>query len=168
MHGNAKIHDHAIVCNVSDVYDNAEIYENACIYNQSTVYDDAKVYGRANILNQANVYGMCRIYGGASVYGMVSGTAKVFHLATVYDNADISNDAIIKTRSDYCVISGFGSVARTTTFFRCEDGSIKVNCGCFNGTLDEFRVKVKETHKNNQYAREYLAISDIVENRLSR
>ena len=36
-------------------------------------------------------------------------------------------------------------------------------CGCFIGTLDEFRKKVKETHADTKFAKEYLAISDLME-----
>ena len=38
-----------------------------------------------------------------------------------------------------------------------------MRCGCFSGTLDEFRVKVKETHKDSKYAQEYLMIADLME-----
>jgi hypothetical protein len=44
----------------------------------------------------------------------------------------------------------------------------EVRCGCFNGTLEEFRARVKETHGDNQYAKEYLAIADIAEMRFGK
>ena len=28
-------------------------------------------------------------------------------------------------------------------------------CGCFEGTLEEFELKVKETHGDNQHAQDY-------------
>ena len=30
-----------------------------------------------------------------------------------------------------------------------------MTCGCFQGTIDEFKEKIKETHGDNKYAREY-------------
>jgi hypothetical protein len=28
-------------------------------------------------------------------------------------------------------------------------------CGCFKGTIEEFELKIKETHNDNQHARDY-------------
>jgi hypothetical protein len=75
----------------------------------------------------------------------------------VSGNAEVSGDA------DYAVIKGFGSEYRSTTFYRQEDGSIGVKCGCFCGTLKEFRKKVRETHGESKFAREYLMIADAME-----
>ena len=40
--------------------------------------------------------------------------------------------------------------------------NIAVKCGCFYGTLAEFVDKVKETHGNSKFAKEYLALIDLV------
>ena len=64
---------------------------------------------------------------------------------------------------DYTYIHGFGSEQRTTTFYRQKDGTVGVKCGCFTGNLQEFREKVKETHRNSKYAEEYLMIADLME-----
>ena len=81
----------------------------------------------------------------------VSGDACVFGDAWVYGDAD------------YATVKGFGRKFRNTTFFRCKDSSIKVVCGCFLGTLQEFREKVKDTHKNSKMGKEYLMIADLME-----
>ena len=60
-------------------------------------------------------------------------------------------------------IGGFGSKERTTYFFKLTDGNIGVRCGCFAGNLNEFREKVKETHGETKYAKEYLMITDLME-----
>lgn len=60
--------------------------------------------------------------------------------AWVYSNAWVSGNA------DYAIIKGFGREYRPTTFFRCKDKKVRVRCGCFYGTIEEFRAKVKETH----------------------
>lgn len=72
--------------------------------------------------------------------------------AWVCGNAQVSSDA------DYICLKGFGSRNRNTTMFRTENGNICVSCGCFIGTLQEFENKVKETHGNNKFAKEYLAL----------
>ena len=38
-----------------------------------------------------------------------------------------------------------------------------MKCGCFYGTLEKFREKVRETHKDSKYAQEYLMIADLME-----
>ena len=69
--------------------------------------------------------------------------------------------------ADYAYAHGFGSEYRTTTFFRLKDGGVGVRCGCFYGTLQEFRDKVRETHKDTKKAKEYLILADLMELRFS-
>ena len=97
--------------------------------------------------------------GNAWVYdnAWVCGDAWVSGDARVSGNAWVSGDADIAT------ISGFGSEYRTTTFFRTKNDEIAVKCGCFYGTLAEFREKVKKTHGDSKYAKEYLMIADLME-----
>ena len=97
--------------------------------------------------------------GDAWVYGnaQVSGNAWVFGNAQVFGNARVYGDA------DYAVVKGFGRCFRTTTFFRCKDKILRVQCGCFYGDLAQFREIVKKTHGDSKYAKEYLAIADLME-----
>ena len=53
-----------------------------------------------------------------------------------------------------------------TYFFNLEQG-VYVRCGCFSGTLSEFREKVRETHGTDGLAGEYLAIADLVERKFA-
>ena len=129
------------------------------------VYGDAEVSGDAEVFGDAKVSGNAKVFGDAKVYGKawVSGNAKVFGDAWVYGNAEVSGNAEVYGNADYTIIQGFGSEYRNTTFFKCKDGNIGVKCGCFYGTLDEFRSKVKETHKDSKFAKEYLMIADLME-----
>ena len=120
--------------------DNLSQYEKCWLRDNARVCDNAIVYGNAIVCSNAIVCGNAR----------------------VCDNAIVCNNARIYNTKDYCIITGFGSRLSATTFFRCKDDEIRVNCGCFNGTLDEFRDKVKETHKDNKYAKEYLLAIDMV------
>mgnify|MGYP006887316130 CR=1 FL=1 len=88
--------------------------------------------------------------------------------AWVYGNAWVSGDARVQNCRDYSATSCFGSENRTTTFFRTKDGGISVRCGCFYGTLAEFREKVKERHGGRRLAKEYLMLADLMEFRLSK
>ncbi len=88
--------------------------------------------------------------------------------AQVYGDAQVSGDAWVQCCRDYSATSCFGSENRTTTFFRTKDNGISVRCGCFYGTLEEFREKVKERHGDSRLAKEYLMLADLMEFRLSK
>ena len=54
-------------------------------------------------------------------------------------------------------IGPIGSRNDITTFYCLKQGGIGVNCGCFNGTLDEFEAAVHETHAGNEHEKAYMA-----------
>lgn len=83
-------------------------------------------------------------------------------------NAWVSGDARVSGNADYATVQGFGSEYRTTTFFRTKAGDIGVRCGCFYGTLEEFRAKVKGAHGETKIAKEYLMVADLMEFRFSK
>ena len=91
------------------------------------------------------------------------GNAWVYGNARVYGDAMVSGNARVYGDADYATLKGFGSVHRNTTFFRTKENNVKVVCGCFYGTLEEFREKVKETHGESKIAKEYLMIADLME-----
>ena len=106
------------------------------------------------------VYGDAWVYGNARVYGdaMVSGNAMVYGDAEVYGNAEVYSNA------DYMVIGIIGSRFGFTTFFKNKNNKIFVSCGCFLGTLAEFRELVKEKHgTDTKFAKVYQAAADLAE-----
>lgn len=90
----------------------------------------------------------------------VSGDALVYGNARVSGNASVYGNALVNNASDCICFKGFGSCCRTTTMFRTKNGDILVKCGCFEGNLEEFEAKVKETHGSSKYAKEYLACAE--------
>ena len=120
---------------------------------------NAWVSGNARVSDNAMVSGNAMVFGAAWVFG----NAMVFGDAMVFGAARVSGDAKIREPSDIALIKGFGSEFRATSFFRCVDGLVRCRCGCFYGTVDEFRSKVRETHGNSKYAKEYLMIADLME-----
>lgn len=96
------------------------------------------------------------------------GNAWVCGNARVYGDAEVCGDARVYGNADYATVHGFGSEYRTTTFFRTKAGEIGVRCGCFYGTLEEFRAKIKETHGETKTAKEYLMVADLMEFRFSK
>ena len=93
----------------------------------------------------------------------ISGNARVFGNARVSGDARVFGDARVSGDKDYAYAHGFGSCNRTTTFFRLKDGDVGVRCGCFYGTLAQFRDKVCETHGETKKAQEYLMLADLME-----
>ena len=77
-------------------------------------------------------------------------------------NAWVYGDARVYGNADYATVKGFGTQCRPTTFFRCKDRKIRVSCGCFEGTLEEFRKQVKAT-RTGKIEKEYLMIADLME-----
>ena len=75
--------------------------------------------------------------------------------ARVYGDAWVSGNARVSGAGLALWIGGIGSRNGTTTFFACEDKTIKVVCGCFFGTIDEFSAAVEKTHGDNEHGRVY-------------
>lgn len=164
VYDNAKVFDNAGVLGDAGVYGDAWVFDNAKVFKNAQVHDSAKVYGQVLVCDSSVVYGSARIHGNASIKGnaKVYGTARVFGIATIY-NAVIKGNAIVRDDDSYATVQGFGSSCRTTTFFRERSKNIGVSCGCFYGNLNDFRQKVKETHGDSKYAKEYLQIADLME-----
>ena len=157
--GNAWVYGNA------RVFGNAQVYGNARVSGNARVYGNAQVYGNAWVFGNAQVYGNARVSGDAWVYGnaWVSGDARVSGNAQVSGDARVYGNARVYDAADYAVVKGFGRCFRTTTFFRCKDKILRVQCGCFYGDLAQFREIVKKTHGDSKYAKEYLAIADLME-----
>ena len=145
--GNAWVSGDAWVCG------NARVSGDALVCGDARVCGNARVSGNAEVSGDALVCGNARVCGNAEV----SGDALVCGDARVCGNARVSGD------KDYACSKGFGRYARSTTFFRGKDGGLLVSCGCFYGTISEFRDKVKETHGDGKMAREYLMLADLME-----
>ena len=145
--GNAWVYGNARVCGDAEVYGNARVCGDAEVYGNAEVYGDARVCGNAEVYGDARVCGNARVYGNAEVYG----------------NARVCGDAEVYGNADYLLIGRIGSRFSFTTFFKNKDKGITVSCGCFLGTIAEFRAKVSDTHGNNKHAKIYNLAADMAE-----
>ena len=116
------------------------------------VSDNARVYGNAWVSDNARVYGDARVYGNARLAGD----------ARVYGNARLAGKARVAGNDDHCGFDVFGSIGRHTHAYRTSDGGVEITCGCFHGDIEAFEAKVRHTHGDSQYAREYLAIAHVI------
>jgi UDP-3-O-[3-hydroxymyristoyl] glucosamine N-acyltransferase len=163
VHDSAKVYDNAQISGNARIFGNAKvcgyarILNNALIYDDTRVFDDAWVYGNAQVYCDTHVYGNAKVFDNAEVFD----NARVFGDAHVYDNAWIYRDAQISNNADYIYFKGFGSENRNTTIFKTKNRDVYVSCGCFTGSLRAFMDKVKETHGNTKYAKEYLACIEV-------
>ena len=154
--------------------------DDAWVYEEARVCGDAKVYGNARVCDNAQVYGNARVCDNAQVYG----EAKVYDNARVYGNAEISGDVRIcgdvgirrylfnsthgkiSCDNDYIVFCNVGSRHDNLTAYRTIYDGVRLNVGCFEGSIDEFQKQVLKKHKNNTLVKnEYLLIIDIIKNR---
>ena len=140
-----RIESNAGNVEVGDIGGWIEKEENLSHYGDAWVSGNAEVFGNAGVSDNAWVFGDTEVYGNARV----SGNAEVFGNARVYGNADVFRI------EHYLVMGPIGSRNAFTTFFRTKDRKIKVICGCFFGTIDEFLAKVKLTHGDSKHAKVY-------------
>jgi uncharacterized protein YjbI with pentapeptide repeats len=65
---------------------------------------------------------------------------------------------------------GFGSSGRTTMAFCIakSEGSLWIECGCWSGTIAEFRARIVKAHQGGTIAKEYLLMCDLLEARRAR
>lgn len=79
-------------------------------------------------------------------------------------NLSHGGNARVTDITDYMLIGSIGSRNDFTTFYKDIDGGISVKCGCFSGTIEEFREKVEETHgTNTKHAKVYQAAANLAE-----
>lgn len=79
-------------------------------------------------------------------------------------NAWVADNARVTDTTDYMLIGSIGSRNDFTTFFKNKGGGISVKCGCFSGTIEEFREMVKKTHgADTKHAKIYKAAADLAE-----
>jgi hypothetical protein len=106
---------------------------------------DARVFDSAQVSDSARVFDSARVYGSAQVYG----SARVFGLARVYGSAVIAGDGLVSKSGDYLTLGPSLVSQRFVTAHRDEKIGVRVNAGCFSGTIDEFEAKAKKTHADN-------------------
>ena len=127
---------------------NHKISENA------HVYDSAHVAGAARVYDSAHVGGSARVYDSARVFGS----------ARVYDSAHLSGDGRIEKTSDYLCLGPAISSGRITTAHRDAKIGVRIHCGCFSGSLAEFRAQIAQTHAKGTPARhQYELFADVID-----
>lgn len=161
--GGAWVYNNAMVYDKARVFGDAKICNNSRVLDSALVCDSATIAGNANVLGRTKVSDSSCVTSNAVVcdrarisgYTIVLDNAIVGNSAIVSGQAELGRDADVKREAHYVAIENIGSRYDTTTFYRNKNNGISVECGYFNGTIDEFRKAVKECHKENKHARVY-------------
>jgi carbonic anhydrase/acetyltransferase-like protein (isoleucine patch superfamily) len=154
VYGDAQVYGNAHVSGIARVYGKAQIYGDAWVHGGARVRGKARVYGNSQVYGYAEVHGGAWVRDNAHVYGdaWVGGNAFVFGFAKVQGEARISKiNGILN-------IGAIGSRDDWTTVHKDARIGVRVTCGSFTGSLDEFAAKVRKTHGNNIHAQEYNAL----------
>ena len=142
---------------------NLQVYGNAWVSGNARVYGNAQVSGKAQVYGNAQVFDNVRVYGNAQVFD----NARVYGDTGVFGNTWVCGDAQVYGNAAICTFSGFGSKFRTTTAFIDKEIGIRVVCGCFTGTLEQFRKQVIQTHgEDSKNGKLYLGMANMIEYRL--
>ena len=175
---NAKVYGRAMVRGNAEIYGNAEVCGYAKVSADAKVFGHAEIYGNAKVFGYAEVFGHAKVYDDANVYehAKVSADAIVFGYAKVSGHAEIGTFARITSPNDYIVIGPIGSRNGYTTVHRILNtdnqscsSDLRIQCGCFNGSPDEFFTKVDETHvEGTLYHAQYTTIVKPIVDAMSR
>ena len=181
VYGNAIVYDDAILFENSQVYGFSEISGNATINGSSQVYDHAQVFGDARIYRNVKVFGYATVSGDVKVYdntqvfdhatvsgtGSIYGNAKIFGRTRINGVCSVGEDANISSTNDYITIGPTGSRDDFTTAYRTSNGDVRIQCGCYNGTIDEFKNRVHAVYyhrlSNVPYYKTYMDVISFID-----
>ena len=174
--GNCWIHDNAKVFDYGTVWSNATLWNEAEVSGHASASDGVSISDSAIVNDCAYVGGEVDICDNAWVHGYayLNGNVRVFNKAEIggpvmlTGEQWICGEAVVRNQQDCASVQGFGRAYRNTTFFRDQEGGVSVSCGCFYGTLQEFREKVKQTHGESKLAKEYLMIAELMDMHFSK
>lgn len=181
---NAEVRGHTWIYGNSMVGGNAKILSNMCDTPSPNIYGDSRIYGSPVISGKVSIYDNANVHGEAIIDGEnveINGSSDIGGNVNIEGCTTISStsinfgticDAKITSPNDYAMVKGFGSVNRTTAFYLDKNGIIKVICGCFYGTIDQFEERVKQTYFKdgamNPIGEEYIDIANLMRKRFKR
>ena len=144
---NARLLGHSKIFGHACVTDNAVIGDYAQVGDSTYIYGAVYMAGNSKLLQNAQLSGNVRLHG----YATVRGDAKLFGDYILGWEAQVGNT------SDVILSPQIGSRNQYTLIFRGATGWV-VSCGCFLGSVAEFRRQVLQYHKvGSLYRKQYLA-----------
>lgn len=126
--------------------ENAQVYGNAVVY-ESVVSGNAKINEasiiHSKIMENAFLCGRVKIERST-----IQGHAILHGIVEMFGANITSND-------DFVTVGSIGSRGSITTFYKNKQGGIRVSCGCYRGTIEEFKKRIKAVHGTTFYEYQY-------------
>jgi hypothetical protein len=83
--------------------------------------------------------------------------------AWVYGNARVSGNARVLGDADWFLVGPAKSSGRFTTAYKDEKIGVRVSCGCFSGSVEEFSEAIEETHADkSQHLEQYRLFCQLI------
>lgn len=152
--GSALVEDRAFVSGQTTVKGGAVIGGSAVVVGTPEVAAGVVVTGNAYVGGLARITESAQIYGSVSIEGSVaiSGYAKVHGAGSIKSNERIGSHADVGSTRDWLHIGPAKSSGRYVTAYRDTELGVRVQTGCFAGTVEKFSRAIEQTHKDNQEA----------------
>ena len=147
--GSSLVEDRAFVSGQTTVKGGAVIGGSAVVVGLGVeVTGAAYVGGLACIREYAQIYGAIRVEGSV----VISHHAKVHGAWSIQGNERIGFKADVGSNRDWLHIGPAKSSGRYVTAYKDTLLGVRVQTGCFTGTVEEFSRAIEETHQHNQEA----------------
>ena len=144
--GSALVEDRAFVTGQTTVKGGAVIGGSAVVVGLGVVVTgSAYVGGSARIREYAQIYGAVSVVGTATI----SGRAKVHGAGSIKGNECIGFDADVGSNRDWLHIGPAKSSGHYVTAYRDTGLGVRVQTGCFTGTVEKFSHAIEQTHRGN-------------------
>lgn len=147
--GSALVEGRAFVSGQTAVKDGAAIGGSAVVVGLGVeVTGGAYVGGLACIREYAQIYGSISVEGSVAI----SGHAKVHGTGSIKGNERIGFNADVGSKRDWLHVGPAKSSGRYVTAYKDTLLGVRVQTGCFTGTVEKFSRAIEETHRGNQEA----------------
>lgn len=161
------------------IYDDSIVFQSAIVKENSYIHDNSIIKGKSEILNSL-------VKGSSIIEDSTIRNESIISLKSkirdsVIDSSTIINshisdaclnylkikDGDITSPDEYICVKGLGSRNGKTVFYTNREGEVVVTCGCFFGTIKEFKQRVKCEHVKdetgfNKFREEYLRLIKIM------
>jgi len=114
---------------------------SALVCGSAQVYDSARVCGSAQVYGSALVCGSARVYDSARVCGS----------ALVCDSARVCGYGDIQKTTDYICVGPIGSRNDFITLHKDRKIGLRINTGCFSGSVSEFMARLTDAPEHDDY-----------------
>ena len=150
VQGNAYAGHEAFLTGQARLWGNAQALNETEMFDRACAYDNAVIMGRTRMINRSRAHGRARITNAVLSFGASIGeNANVNGGATVAGDVAIGGHTYLSagayiTRTDHVLrASVMGSDMFKATMYRTRDNGAQLFVGCWDGTLEEFRIMIE-------------------------